>query len=310
MRQYVRKTGRMLPVLSACGLLGLAAAAGPAAGSRDVVEKTLLWSLVPGGGHFYLGETRTGAAYAGSMLSLGGAAVWLDQENDEEERDDEVNTFLLLAIKEWELSLFTAYRSALRVEGSDLRRMYVDDTPVPELFLAPFRRRYALDPMVIGAGLLGVASAAFESRDADKDAGYVTRVGVLGADANQEWGTALYGADAFALSLAAGVSEEAIWRGVIQSEAELAWGPRAALWTTASLFGAAHVVDLDGELSGERVLAATIAGFYLGGLYQARDHRLGPPIAAHFWFNLTAMLTSFALDPENNPLGVEVSLGF
>ena len=277
---------------------------------RDRMQSALMWGLIPGGGHFYLDEPGAGAAYAGSMLSLIGSGVWLDQRNQELERDDELNTFWLLALKEWELSLFTTYRSALRSEGYDLRSMGVDDSSVGDLFLAPFRKEHYSDPMVILAGLLGIAGAAYDSRNSRNNFSDVGTIGILGLDANQEWGLGLYGIDAFSLSLGAGVGEEAIWRGLIQNEAELTFGKRWGLWFTATLFGAAHVVTPDGEFRGEQALPGTIAGLYLGHLYQKSEHRLGTPIAAHFWYNFATMMTFFALDPENNPLGVQVSFRF
>jgi hypothetical protein len=294
-------------VLLACSLPILA---DTVQSERHRMQSALMWGIIPGGGHFYLDETKAGITYAGTMLSLIGAGIWLDERNRELEHHDEVNTYRLLAIKEWELSLFTTYRRALRSEGYDLRSMGVDDTSVGKLFLSPFRKEYYSDPMVILAGLMGIAVAVHDSRNSGNSFADVRRVGILGADANQEWGLGLYGIDAFGLSLAAGVSEEAIWRGLIQNEMEVTFGKRWGLWSAATLFGAAHVVNLDGELSGYRVLVATIAGLYLGHLYQKREHRLGRAIAAHFWYNFAAMMASFALDPENNPLGVRVSFEF
>lgn len=277
---------------------------------RKRMQSAIMWGLIPGGGHFYLDEPEVGAAYAGTMLSLIGAGVWLDQRNRELERDDEVNAFWLLAIKEWELSLFTTYRSAIRSEGYDLKSIGVDDSSVGDLFLAPFRKKHYSDPMVILAGLIGIAAAAYDSRYSENNFHDVGTIGILGLDANQEWGLGLYGIDAFSLSLGAGVGEEAIWRGLIQNEAELTFGKRWGLWFTATLFGFAHIIKPDGEVRGQRVLPGTIAGLYLGHLYQKSEHRLGSPIAAHFWYNFATMMTSFILDPENNPLGVQVSFRF
>lgn len=281
-----------------------------AARDSDRVASALAWGLLPGGGHFYLDEPEAGAAYAGSFLSLVGAGIWLEDRKHVLDDDDQVNTFWLLGMKDWELSLFTTYREALRSSGYNLRTAGVDDAPVADLLLVPFRRAQVLDPMVLLAAAVGVAGAAIDARHADYSIGDVSRVGVLGADANQAWGTALYGVDAFSLSLAAGVSEEAVWRGVIQNELEFSMGERGGLWTASALFGAAHVVDLDGSLNGGRVLWATAAGAYLGYLFQQDQHQLARPIAAHFWYNFAVMMTSFALDPANNPLGIKVAFGF
>ncbi len=295
---------------AALSFMPVPAYAGTASDGNAELATALTWGLIPGGGHFYLGENETGAAYAGTMLSLLGAGTWLDERNSKLQRDDEVNAFWLIALKEWELSLFTTYRSALRSQVSSTRSRAVDDTPVEDLFAAPFQKRYCSEPMVILAGVLGIAAAAYDSRNAEHSWGQVDRVGILGMDADRPWGSGLYGVDALCLSLAAGVSEEAVWRGLVQNELELTFGQRWGLWSTATLFGAAHVVDLDGRVRGERMLVATVAGLYLGHLYQQTNHRLGPPIAAHFWYNFAAMLTSFALDPENNILGAKVSFRF
>jgi len=276
----------------------------------DKVQSALTWALIPGGGHFYLDEPEMGGIYAGTMLSLIGAGSWLDERNHELERNDEVNTFWLLALKEWELSLFTTYRNALRSEGYDLKNRGVDDTSVGNLLLSPFRKENYSDSMVILAGMLGIAAAAYDSRNSKNNFNDISRIGILGSDANQEWGSALYGIDAFGVSLAAGVSEEAMWRGLIQNEMELTLGKRWGLYTTAGIFGAAHIVDLDGQINAGRVAIATAGGLYLGYLYQKNEHSLGKPIAAHFWYNFAVMMTSFALDPEDNPLGVKVSFGF
>ena len=88
---------------------------------RNRMATALMWGIIPGGGHYYLGEHEMGTVYAGSILSLIGASAWLDERNRELKHDDEVNTFWLLAIKDWELSLFTTYRSSiLSILGSSI----------------------------------------------------------------------------------------------------------------------------------------------------------------------------------------------
>lgn len=310
-RLPVRWKCRVPRALLAAGfLLGNAAFAGPSRVGRDLVTESMLWSLVPGGGHLYLGEQGVGTAYLGSTFSLVGAGFWLDERNDELGRDDEINTFWLLALKDWELSFFTTYRSALRASRFELEQEGVDDAPVRELFLAPFRRENLSDPLVMLAATLGAIAAAFDARDAEQRYDGVERVEILGGDANQEWGMGAYAIDAFSLSIGAAVSEEAVWRGIVQNESEKAYGRRWGLWSTSALFGAAHIVDLHGEIRPERVVAPTVAGLYFGYMFQRDDHRLSAPIAAHFWYNFAAMMTGFALDPDDNPLGVSVSFSF
>ena len=51
-------------------LPGPAGAETPISGGKNM-QKAILWALIPGGGHYYLGETETGRIYAGSIC--GGA---------------------------------------------------------------------------------------------------------------------------------------------------------------------------------------------------------------------------------------------
>ena len=139
---------------------------------------------------------------------------------------------------------------------------------------------------------------------------HVSRVGLLGTTLHRNEGLALYGADAFSLSLAAAVGEEALWRGVLQNELENALGPRQGLSASAALFGLAHLVDLDGSLSLGRAAFGTLAGWYLGSLFQHDRHRLERPVAAHFWYDFTVMFCAFLLDPDDNPLQVSVSFRY
>jgi len=304
--------GLMLPIVVLTLLVStsFAISADIPQSDRNRMATALIWGIIPGGGHYYLGEHEMGTVYAGSILSLMGAGAWLDERNRELKHDDEINTYRLLAIKDWELSLFTTYRSAYRSTGYDLKSAGVDDSSIGSLAFSPFRKENLFDPTVYLAGLFGIVAAVYDSQNAKNDFSDIDRVGILGTEANKEWGLGLYSADAFAVSLAAGVSEEALWRGLLQNEMEISLGKRKGLWTTASIFGAAHVVDLDGDINLGRAGFATMAGLYLGHLFQKNDHRLAKPIAAHFWYNFAVMMTSFALDPDNNPLGVKISFKF
>ena len=285
----------------------------PTAGSLasgDPVKSALIWALIPGGGHLYLGETATALGYAGTMGALATAGGWLQNRNDHLDRPDEINSFYLLAIKEWELSLFTTYRNAHRKSGLSLQAAGIDPTPTPQLALSPFRRENLLNGAVLAAaglafGLVAASSAGEQHRFDD-----IRRVGMLGTTLHRNEALALYSADALSISLAAAVAEEALWRGILQNELEAALGPRRGLQASAALFGLAHLVDLDGSLSIGRAAFGAAAGWYLGSLFQADRHRLARPIAAHFWYDFTVMLAGFLLDPGDNPLEVKVTFRY
>jgi len=268
------------------------------------VQKALRWSLIPGGGHYYLGEKEVAFNYMAVMSGFSAGGIWLGIRNDDLGRDDEANTFWLLSLKTWELSVFTTYRSALQKSGYDLKKIGVDNTSVKNLFKAPFRQQNFSDPWVWGFAAFGIAVSAIEAHDKSFSFSDIHRVEILGDEGNREWGTVAYIADAFALSLGAGVSEEALWRGVIQNRFEHRWGKNRGLWASAGIFGTAHFVGLNGSDNVKGALFATAGGWYLGRLYQRNDYQLAKPIAAHFWFNFSVMLTSYLINPDDNALGI------
>lgn len=291
---------------AACALALFAATAAAAEPAKSP-NKALIWSLLPGGGHFYLGEVGTGLTYAISTAAFLGVGGEVQRRNDELGREDEYNAPSIVGEKIWELSFFTAYRSALAHDGTDLRTLGYDDTPTADLILAPFSYRNVLDPWVLGAGVLGGVLAAAGAEDNPRGLGDVDRVGIWGRDYNARDGTAAYGASALAVSLGAGVAEEALFRGLLQTMLQDHWGQAAGLWAASGTFGAAHIVGPDGEPNVGAVLVTTAAGAYLGWMYNREGNRLAKPIAAHFWYDFMLMAVSWATDPENNALGVEVS---
>ena len=89
------------------------------------------------------------------------------------------------------------------------------------------------------------------------------------------WGTGL-------ISLAAGIGEELLFRGVIQNGLGGIAGPVAALLATSLLFGLVHA------LTPAYFMLTTLAGLYLGGLYMATDNLL-LPILVHFLYDWIAL---------------------
>ncbi len=270
-----------------------------------------MWSLLPGAGHIYLGDTGTGIGYATLTAAFLGGAYEVDRRNDRLGRDDEVNVPLLLGDKVWEYSIFTTFRSALAADGVDLRAARFDDTPTPVLLAAPFDPDQFLRPAVFGAALLGIAGAAWSAHDhrggrlVD-----VERARMLGSTYERDQATALYGLSALGVSLGAAAAEEGLFRGVLQTVLQDRWGGTAGLWATAGTFGAAHIVGIDSELNVEGALFATGAGAYLGWLYNRDANRLAGPIAAHFWYDFMLLATTWALDPDDTPFGFDVEFSF
>jgi len=86
-----------------------------------------------------------------------------------------------------------------------------------------------------------------------------------------------------AISIAAGVGEELLFRGALQPLAERWWGAAAGLAATSLLFGAVHAVTWT------YFLFATAVGVYLGWLAQQYDD-LVAPIAVHAAYDFAALL--------------------
>ena len=290
--------------------LGMTLAVSAAHAEELHLPNALLWSLIPGAGHIYLGDTGTGLAYAGLTAAFLAGALEVDRRNDDLGREDEVNVPLLLADKVWEYSIFTTARSALEKDGVDLRARRFDDTPTPELLAAPFSRQ-ALRAPVWGAALFGVAvgAAAAHHRDGGRLID-VERVRMLGATYDRDEATALYGASAFGVSLGAATAEEGIFRGLLQPYVQEEVGETQGRWAVAGAFGAAHLVGLDGDWNVGGALFATAAGGYLGWLYDRDGARLAGPIAAHFWYDFALLGTLWAMEPDEAPFGFEVEFGF
>jgi membrane protease YdiL (CAAX protease family) len=98
-------------------------------------------------------------------------------------------------------------------------------------------------------------------------------------------GTSTWGL--LAISVAAGLGEELLFRGFLQSAAASAWGAPHGGWVGLLLasvaFGLCH------SLCAAYAVLATLMGLVLGGLYLATAH-LAAPIATHTAYDFLALL--------------------
>jgi membrane protease YdiL (CAAX protease family) len=291
-----------------------AAAADPqiALDSPNVLP-ALMWSLLPGGGHFYLGDIGEGLAYATLAGGFIAGGIEVQRRNEDLDRDDdEVNVSFLAAQKVIEFGMFTATRKALERDGLDLRAAHMDDTPSGKLLAAPFSRS-ALRWEVAVAGLLGVAGGVLAGQERDTDQGrhsQIDQVEMFGGTYERDEATRMYGASAFTVSLGAAAGEEGLFRGLLQPVMQERYGPQRGLWAASGMFGAAHLVGLEGEVNVGGAIWATGAGAYLGWLYDKDGARLAAPIAAHFWYDFLLLTTLWATNPDENPFGFEVGFDF
>src|SRR5262249_49778032 len=157
----------------------------------------------------------------------------------------------------------------------------LDDTPTPLLIAAPARWKYLSDPWVYGAALAGAGINFAAARLDGKRRPYrgVSAVRVPGrpydrgpapaVGAPYLGPAAVYPAYWAPASLGAGVSEEMLFRGVLQPEWEEAYGPRTGLVASSTLFGLAHLSSLSRSGVWSNAGFAFLAGLYLGGRAQA-----------------------------------------
>jgi membrane protease YdiL (CAAX protease family) len=275
------------------------------------ITPAMLWSLIPGGGHFYLGDPLTGATYATLTTAFLATGFEVSRRNDELQRDDEVNVAAIIGEKIWEYSIFTTFRESATRAGVDLRANGFDDTPTASLLAASFDPDQFLRWQVFGAALLGATASAVAAHN--RDGGRlidVERAYMFGSDFDRDDATALYGASALGVSMGAGLSEEALFRGVLQPILQDRWGRTPGLWAASGVFGAAHVVGVDGEPNVAGALFATAAGAYFGWMYNQDGNRLAGPVAAHFWYDFMIFATAWAMEPDDTPFGFDVEFQF
>mgnify|MGYP001027021373 CR=1 FL=1 len=110
--------------------------------------------------------------------------------------------------------------------------------------------------------------------------GRITRVDYLGGSWGRDAGTAACAAYWVPLSLGAGVSEEMLFRGLLQTRLEDEYGTCPGWLMASGLFGAAHLARLDDPEVLLNAGFAAVAGLYLGWRYRAEGYRLDKPVAA------------------------------
>lgn len=279
----------------------------PANQSKDW-NKAALWSFIPGGGHFYLGEYKTGSVYLFGEVGLYLAGRQIEDKLEKGEQ----NIFYLHALKLHELGVFTAYRNARLKYSNDSYNIPIDDTPISTLTLAPFKWENIKSPPVYGSFLAGILLNLIEvslnkEKRSFKD---VAVVQIMGERFDRDSSLTAYASLWFPICLNVAVSEECLWKGMIQTQLEEVLGKKKGLIASSLLFGIGHVskpTEIESWINGA---VASLYGFYLGRLYQKDNYRLERAIAAHFWFNVGAGITLFLLDPENNPLGLKITFTF
>jgi membrane protease YdiL (CAAX protease family) len=276
--------------------------------------------LCPGCGHFYLRQKGTGAAYLGTQLALIGGTVLLLQDQTVDlngassSARGPIGIQLAAAFQNLTFySIFDAYRDA-RIGRDDLGYKFkMTRESLGDLASAPFRPSvikspwvWAGVPLMLAAGIGVSYLIQPEELTEYKTIFEVDQVNFLGKNMSRGTGFAAGFAYFAALFTGVGVGEEALFRGVIQTEMEERFGTYGGLAVASAIFGAVHVFNFlqDPETAAVAVPLISILGAGMGLAYIRTNHHLSTSVAMHFWYDTLLSAIAFAADPEHQPFVV------
>ncbi len=254
-------------------------------------------TVLPGSGRFYLndpirgvgeftlsvGSFGLGYAVAGSgALTLDGVPTQLPKFNRNRARarsssetnlSDDLYADILqeIGIKSHMSFTFLTYREAAKLDGVTQN---IDQSPVSELFLAPFNTENLFDPWVyIPIGLVGV----FTWIDYEQTKLY----GLPDVRRLTPYSNFLYSMNYQVVQpIGSGAPEEMFYRGYLQNEfMNLTQSPISAIALSTAAFAFSHG-------PGPGRISAAVAGAYLGYLNYKFNGNLKPGITVHFWSNM------------------------
>jgi len=277
-------------------------------------------ALIPGAGHFYLRNGAEGVAYLGTFTALvvggvaaaSGGSVTLDGMATEPGQP--VGLVALIAAQNlWTYSIFDAYRDARVLRGDQGYKHSITRENIGELASAPFRPSVLASPWVwggvpltLGAGVLFTYIVTPDAFD-EPSIFDVKEVNFLGRRMSPGKGYAA-GLGYFAtLFVPVGVGEEALFRGLIQTELDERFGTWGGLALSSIIFGGVHVLNFaqDPATAAKAVPFITIVGSALGLAYIANDYKLSTGVAMHFWYDFLLSASAFAIDPQHQPFVVQ-----
>lgn len=234
----------------------------------------LLSALFPGLGHVYMQDMKTAASLIGSSgVSLGAVCYSSDSFDYGIEA---ISTI-------WMYGLYATYRDVNLYNGISHRRYKMPTDDFADVALAPLKWSIIKKPEVWG-GVLGsflVAVSLVSLKDRYQSL----------ADHGQSMGGAFYPFVAFPTA----ISEEALFRGFLQSQLSEWLTPVGGIFTSSLLFGAAHI--LNGlSMNGGRQKAyfrvsipfITCMGAYQGWLTY-KNSSLQESVALHTWYDFILM---------------------
>ena len=195
------------------------------------------------------------------------------------------------------------------------RRMYAPPDELPQMLAAPFDPRVMKRPAVLGGILVLAAGGTALQWGLDTPTRFGGRPNLFGAYPSEALGYPVAGALHGVLMSHVAVTEETVFRGLIQSWAARRTDPMRGWLIGSAIFGPSHGFNAFFLPEEERLtyLAVavpwiTLTGSWLGLVYHWGDYSLGGPIAVHWWYNMLVSATAFAADPENNMFSASIRL--
>ena len=275
-------------------------------------KEPIFYSIMPGGTHFYNGDILEGIAFSTLEVSLITTGILINNNLEKDVRN-EWNIPLLLTSQ---IYLIDKWRHLQKWERSKIKNqnnkypIRFDSTPLSKLLIAPFDYEVISHPLVIAAGLLGIVDGIVAYPKNKRKYSDISTVVALNNKMSRQTGTYYYECMAFAGSYGAAVSEEMLFRGLLLPLIDCKFGKRAGLITTSMTFGLAHLFNSDIDKPLYFISQATLAGLVFGYYVQQNDYRLSEVIAAHFWYNIASLTTTWLHNPNENPLGIGVNFKF
>lgn len=268
--------------------------------------------LLPGGTYFYEGDYKTGAAFAVPEIGLLTAGILVNDKMGKQDKTPEINVPSLLSFQLYAVDKWSYFQKEVLREKAENPEFWlkIDDTPLSDLMVAPFKREVISSPLVVAFALLGIADGIYGYPERKRSFSDIDNVTTMGNRMSRDSGTGYYEGMAFAVSYGAGVSEEMLFRGFMLPVIDYKYGKRAGLVSSSLAFGLLHAFNPGLHNPAYTVTQATLAGFIFGYSVQREDYKLSKAIAAHFWYDFFSMTTTWLANPNENPLGVQVTFRF
>ncbi len=307
--RHCRKDKTVARALTAFLLFSFLSAFPPAPSNAE--EMPLGYALLPGGTYFYQGEPAKGALFAVPETGLIALGVAASPNLASQGGAPEINVPLLLGAQLYVVDKWSYYQQRMILFNDENQSASppVDRTSLGDLLSAPFKPSVVSSPLVILSGLLGVADGLYGYPRRSGTFSNISTVTVMDRRMSRDSGTAYYEGASFAVSYGAGVSEEMVFRGMLLPILDYKYGQRTGLWISSLSFGLLHSLN-PGAGGIYPPAQATAIGLLFGWQVQEDDYHISKAIAAHFWYDFISATTTWLANPSQNPLGVQVALGF